>query len=151
MAIATRVSFQSGFFGYLSRVDSQSLEALSLRLADEYRRSGDWSFLQGDYARLRALATPAQPVKRLALVDGERQVVFGNPELGEDATVRPVVVGDHVVGWIARSPFRRLSTAADLAFQQEQLHAAWIIAGLALAVAALVAVVLARVFLQPLK
>jgi two-component system sensor histidine kinase BaeS len=48
-------------------------------------------------------------------------------------------------------PERRLSTAADLAFQQQQLRASWIIAGLALAVAALVAVVLARAFLQPLK
>jgi len=61
------------------------------------------------------------------------------------------VVEDCVIGWIARSPYRRISTAADLAFQQEQLRSAWLIAGFALALAALVAVVLARVFLQPLK
>ena len=122
-----------------------------MRLADEYRKSGDWSFLQGDYGRLRALATPAQPVQRLALLDSQRHAVVGNPDLSADAPARPVVVDDRVVGWIARSPFRRISTAADLAFQQEQLRAAWIIAGLALAVAALVAVVLARLFLQPVK
>ena len=151
MAIATRYSFQSGFFGYLSRVESQSLEALATRLGDEYRRKGDWRSLEGDYSRLRALATPAQPVQRLALLDAERRVVVGNPELSEGATVRPVLVDDRIVGWIARSPFRRISTAADLAFQQEQLRAAWIIAGVALALAALVALVLARIFLQPLK
>src|SRR2546423_2984700 len=151
MAVATRYSFQSGFFGYLNHVDTQSLEALAARLADEYRRSGDWSFVQGDYGRLRALATPAQPVQRLALLDAQRRAVVGNAELSDEATVRPVVVEDRIVGWIARSPYRRISTAADLAFQQQQLRASWIIAGLALAVAALVAVVLARVFLQPLK
>src|SRR2546430_13209685 len=43
------------------------------------------------------------------------------------------------------------SSAADLAFQQEQLRAAWIIAGFALALAAAVALVLAHTFLQPLK
>src|SRR5205809_7298226 len=90
MALATRLSFQSGFFGYLNHVESQSLEALAVRLGDEYRRVGDWSFLQGDYGRLRALATPAQPVQRLALLDAERHAVLGNPELSGDATMRPV-------------------------------------------------------------
>ncbi len=151
MAVTTRLSFQSGFFGYLSHVEAQSLEALSVRLADEYRRSGDWSFLQGDYGRLRALAAPAQPVQRLALLDASRRAVVGSADLNEAAAIRPVVVDDHVVGWIARTPYRRLSSAADLAFQQEQLRAAWIIAGFALGLAAVVALVLAHTFLQPLK
>ncbi len=151
MAVATRVSFQSGFFGYLNHVQSQSLDAFAGRLADEYRRTGDWSFLQGDYARLRALAAPPQTVQRLTLLDSQRRAVVGNPELSEDAAIRAVVVDDRAVGWIARVPERRISTAADLAFQQQQLRASWIIAGLALAVAALVAVVLARALLQPLK
>ena len=151
MAVATRLSFQSGFFGYLNHVQSQSLDAFAGRLADEYRRTGDWSFLEGDYGRLRALAAPPQTVQRLTLLDAERRPVVGNPEPSEAAAMRPVIVDDRVVGWIARVPERRLSTAADLAFQQQQLRASWSIAGLALAVAALVALVLARAFLQPLK
>ena len=151
MAIATRFSFQSGFFGYLNHVESQSLESFAARLGDEYRRNGDWGFLQGDYGRLRGLAAAPQPVQRLALLDAEKRTVVGNPDLGDGASIRPVLVDDRVVGWIARSPFRRISTAADLAFQQEQLRAAWIIAAFALALAALVAVVLARAFLQPIR
>jgi two-component system sensor histidine kinase BaeS len=151
MAIATRFSFQSGFFGYLSHVESQSLESFAARLGDEYRRSGDWSFLQGDYGRLRSLAAAPQPVQRLALLDANKRTVVGNPDLGDGASMRPVLVDDRIVGWIARSPYRRISTAADLSFQQEQLRAAWIIAGFALGLAALVAVVLARVFLQPIR
>jgi two-component system sensor histidine kinase BaeS len=151
MAIATRFSFQSGFFGYLNHVESQSLESFAARLGDEYRRNGDWGFLQGDYGRLRSLAAAPQPVQRLALLDAEKRTVVGNPDLGEGASMRPVLVDDRVVGWIARSPYRRISTAADLAFQQEQLRAAWIIAAFALGLAALVAVVLARAFLQPIR
>ena len=46
-------SFQSGFLGYLDQVDAQRLDALAGRLADEYRRAGDWDFVRDDYARLR--------------------------------------------------------------------------------------------------
>jgi two-component system sensor histidine kinase BaeS len=152
MAVATRLSFQSGFFGYLNQVEAQRMDTLVAALADEYRRRGDWSFVRGDYARLRELATQPQPIPpRLTLLDAERRPVVGNPDVVPGATVRAVVVDDRVVGWVAASPFRRLSSAADLAFQQEQLHASWIIAGLALALAAALAVILARVFLQPLK
>ena len=90
-------------------------------------------------------------MQRLTLFDSQRRAVVGNPELSDAAVVRPVTVNDRVVGWIARVPERRISTAADLTFQQQQLRASWIIAGVALAVAALVALVLARAFLQPLK
>lgn len=151
MALATRLSFQSGFFGYLNHVQSQNLDAFAGRLADEYRRTGDWSSLKGDYGRLRALAAPPQTAQRLTLLDAERRPVVGNPEPSEEAATRPIIVDERVVGWIARVPERRISTAADLTFQQQQLRASWVIAGLALAVAALVALVLARVFLQPLK
>src|SRR5437773_4865328 len=151
MAVATRLSFQSGFLGYLNQVEAQRLDALTATLAAEYRRHGDWSFVRDNYARLRELAAPAQPVQRLALLDEARRRVVGNPELPEDAAVRPVIVDDRIVGWIGQAPFRRLSSAAELSFQQEQLRAAWIIAGLALALAACVAIGLARAFLLPLK
>src|SRR2546426_8323126 len=150
MAVATRLSFQSGFLGYLNQVESQRLDALTATLAAEYRRHGDWSFVRDNYARLRELAAPAQPVQRLALLDKARRRVVGNPELPEDAAVRPVIVDDRIVGWIGQAPFRRLSSAAELSFQQEQLRAAWIIAGLALAPAACGAPRLPRPLLLPL-
>src|SRR5438132_1497859 len=151
MAVATRFSFQSGFLGYLNQVDAQRLDALAARLADEYRRAGDWNFLRDDYGRLRALALPAQPVPRLTLLDEARRTVVGNPEVADEGAVRPVLVDGRTVGWVARTPLRRLSSAAELSFQQEQLHAAWIIAAFAVALAAVLAIVLARVFLLPLR
>ena len=151
MAVATRLSFQSGFLGYLDQADGQRLDTLTARLADEYRKRGSWDFIRNDYRQLREMAIPDQPVQRLTLLDASRRVVAGNPEMPEDTSVRSVVVGDQVVGFVARAPFRRLTGAADVAFQQEQLRAAWVIAALAVVLAAVVAVVLARAFLLPVK
>jgi two-component system sensor histidine kinase BaeS len=151
MAFATRWSFQSGFLGYLNQIEAQRLDTLSARLADEYHKRGDWNFVRDDYARLRQLALVEQPVPRLTLLDASRRLVAGNPELAENAAVRPVLVEGRTVGWIARTPFGRLTSAAELSFQQEQLRASWVIAALSLALAASLALVLARVFLQPVK
>src|SRR5690349_11888666 len=151
MAFATRMSFESGFLGYLNQVDGERLDLLTGRLAQEYRKRGGWDFIRNDYRQLRELAIPEQPVQRLTLLDASRRTVVGNPELADDVAVRPIVVDERVVGWVARSPYRRLTSAADLAFQQEQLRAAWIIAALAVVLAAALAVVLARAFLLPLK
>jgi two-component system sensor histidine kinase BaeS len=151
MAFATRMSFESGFLGYLNQVDGERLDLLTGRLAQEYRRHGGWDFIGNDYRRLREMAIPEQPVQRLTLLDASRRTVVGNPELADDVAVRPVVVDDRVVGWVARAPYRRLTSAADLAFQQEQMRAAWVIAALAVVLAAALAVVLARAFLLPLK
>src|SRR5207253_3069255 len=53
--------------------------------------------------------------------------------------------------WISRAPLRRLSSAAEESFQQEQLRASWTIAAFAVALAAVLALVLARAFLLPLR
>ena len=151
MAIATRLSFQSGFLGYLNQVDAQRLDELAGRLATEYRRSGNWDFVRDDYAKLRALALPPPTVPRLALLDAKGDTVLGNPELAAEGAVKPVQVDGNTVGWIARAPLRRLSTAAEVSFQQEQLRAAWVIAGLAVALAAALALLLGRAFVTPVK
>jgi two-component system sensor histidine kinase BaeS len=152
MALATRCSFQSGFLGYLTQAEAQRLDALSAALAEDYRRNGSWEFVRGDYARLREIAiASAQLTQRLTLLDGAQRLVVGNADVPPDAAVRPVELDGQTVGWIARAPLRRLSSAAEVSFQQQQLRAAWVIAALAVVLAAALAVVLARAFLRPLK
>ena len=77
--------------------------------------------------------------------------MVGNPELAAEGAVKPIVVDGGTVGWIARAPLRRLSSAAEVSFQQEQLRASWLTAALALALAAGLAVVLGRAFVTPVK
>ncbi len=154
MALATRYSFHAGFLGYLAQVDTQRLEALSGALAEDFRASGSWDFVRGDYARLRQIAVAAsspQVTQRLTVLDDARALVVGNPEIPPGATLRPVKVDERVVGWVARAPLRRLSSAAEESFEAQQQRAAWGIAALALALAAAFALVLARAFLVPLK
>ncbi len=154
MALATRYSFHSGFLGYLAQVDAQRLEALSGALAEDFRASGSWDFVRGDYARLRQIAVSAstpQVTQRLTVLDQGRALVVGNPEIPPGATVRPVKVDEQVVGFVARAPLRRLSSAAEESFEAQQERAAWGIAAFALALAAALALVLARAFLVPLK
>src|SRR5437868_4476003 len=103
MAIATRLSFQSGFLGYLNQVDAQRLDELAARLAKEYRATGNWEFVRDDYARLRALALPPPTNPRLALLDGSGQRVVGSPQILEEGAVKPIVVDGSTVGWIGRS------------------------------------------------
>ncbi|MFM0637615.1 ATP-binding protein [Paraburkholderia metrosideri] len=67
------------------------------------------------------------------------------------STMRPVVYGGKVVGWLAVSGPDTLSDAADIAFQAQQKRATWEIAGVAVVLAALVALVLARIVLAPVK
>src|SRR5919108_4169751 len=114
MAIATRLSFQSGFLGYLNQVDAQRLDELAARLAKEYRASGNWEFVRDDYARLRALALPPPTIPRLALLDASGHRVVGNPEIVEEGAVKPIVVEGRTVGWIGRSPLRRPSNPAGV-------------------------------------
>jgi two-component system, OmpR family, sensor histidine kinase BaeS len=156
MALATRFSFHSGFLGYLAQVDALRIEALTAALAEDYQRDGGWDFIRGDYRKLRdmaiAAASPSPHVtQRLTVLDREHNLVVGNPELGPDTTLREVKVGGEVVGWVGRSPMRRLTSAAEESFEEQQSRAAWGTAALALALAAALAVFLARAFLVPVK
>jgi two-component system sensor histidine kinase BaeS len=76
-------------------------------------------------------------------------VVAGNPTPAADAVIGPVVVDGRTVGWVASLPFRELTNAADLSFQERQTAAAWYIAALAVLLAGLTAWGLGRIFLAP--
>jgi two-component system sensor histidine kinase BaeS len=219
MGVASRISFQRGFLGYLNEIETQRLGVLTTVLADVYREriaagaaAGDaWAFLQGQEDEWRrivrasdrsfraaadaegraegaanivpgapgapaasarpAVAGPAlpttaaqpgaatevargsrgEPLRRTTLLDADRRLVAGNPHPSSDAMVGPIVVDGSVVGWVASVPFRELTNAADLSFQQRQTAAAWYIAGLAVLLAGLIAWGLGRIFLAPAR
>jgi two-component system sensor histidine kinase BaeS len=88
--------------------------------------------------------------RRVALLDDQRRLVIG-PEVAADAELRPVVVDGRIVGWVAVLPFGQVSAAADVRFQQRQPAASWIIAALAVLLAAAVAMLLARRLLAPIS
>jgi two-component system sensor histidine kinase BaeS len=222
MGVASRISFQRGFLGYLNELETQRLGVLTATLADLYREQapqtgGDpWAFLRGredewrrivrasdrsfrvsrdaegrveqgqraEPAAQAAQAAPAppgvpappaisalqqvptvpavpvplvepiprsEPSRRTTLLDAARNPVAGNPTPAADAMIGPVQVGGQTVGWVASLPFRELTNAADLSFQERQSAAAWYIAALAVLLAGLTAWGLGRIFLAPAR
>jgi two-component system, OmpR family, sensor histidine kinase BaeS len=216
MGVASRISFQRGFLGYLNELETQRLDLLTATLADLYRdriaagssQGEAWEFLRGeedewrrivrasdrslrasrdaegrpDGARAIEIGAPAtpgwpaapaapavpvvpspaggaqprtdaasrgEPSRRTTLLDAQRRPIAGNPRPAADAMFGPIVVDGGTVGWVASVPFRELTSAADLSFQQRQSAAAWYIAGLAVLLAGLTALALGRVFLAP--
>jgi two-component system sensor histidine kinase BaeS len=217
MGVASRISFQRGFLGYLNELETQRMGVLTATLAEVYRARiaagaapGDaWQFLRGEEDEWRrivrasdrsfrasrdaegrpdsapdieigaaalpavaatvasALPSPAaslppagtqprsespsrgEPSRRTTLLDADRRVVAGNPRPAPDAMVGPIVVAGDTVGWVASVPFRELTNAADLSFQERQTAAAWYIAALAVLLAGVTAWGLGRIFLAP--
>ena len=220
MGVASRISFQRGFLGYLNELETQRMGVLTATLGEVYRARiaagaapGDaWQFLRGEEDEWRrivrasdrsfrasrdaegrpdsapdieigAAAAPAlpaaasvvvtarpspaaspppagsqpraettsrgEPSRRTTLLDADRRLVAGNPRPAADAMVGPIVVDGQAVGWVASVPFRELTNAADLSFQQRQTAAAWYIAALAVLLAGVTAWGLGRIFLAP--
>lgn len=98
-----------------------------------------------------ATAARGEPSRRTTLLDGERRLVAGNPLPAADAMVGPVVVDGQTVAWVERQPYRELTNAAELSFQERQSAAAWYIALLAVLLAGLTAWGLGRIFLAPAR
>lgn len=86
------------------------------------------------------------------LLDAQRNVIIGDgPPLGPNARWHALHHNGQTVGWLAMPPRMRVPEGADQAFQAQQLRATWIIAGLSVLLAALVAVLLARGLLAPMR
>lgn len=95
---------------------------------------------------------PPMPRSPVWLLDAQRNVIIGDgPPLGPNARWHELHHNGQTVGWLAMPPRMRVPEGADQAFQAQQLRATWIIAGLSVLLAALVAVLLARGLLAPMR
>jgi two-component system sensor histidine kinase BaeS len=87
-----------------------------------------------------------------ALFDADHELVATTDlEPPPDRALKAVTVNGKVVGWLAAYGPNTLSDAADIAFQAQQVRATWQIAGVAVVLAAVVAMLLARVVLAPVR
>jgi two-component system sensor histidine kinase BaeS len=162
MGVAARVSFKSGFLGYLNEQGIARLETLAPALGAEYERNGSFDFLKADprswIAFLRTTSRPASSPDlasvhlRMILLDTDRSYIAGyQRELGQNPIMRPVVAQGKTVGYLALRSQEQTLTDADLRFQKRQLIAAWAIGAGVVLFAALVAYKLSRTLVTPLK
>lgn len=169
MLATQRIGFQHSFLNYLSQQEVERAEALVQGLAQYHAEHAGWSTLRNDHRQWRRLLwqwqyrqlgvdsiEPLQPdvlafAPRLTLLDAQRRIVVGNPQPASDAVLKPIEIEARAVGWLAISPYTRLTDTVDLQFEAQQWRAAWLGALLAVLLAGLTAIMLARWFVAPLR
>ena len=170
MGVATSWSFGRGFLGYLNEQALERMAPVLPRLASAYAREGNWEFLRNRSDRWFDIMRPEvgeDPAKhdlrtpmasdltgalfRIALLDEHKKRVNGYPDIGDDALLRPIVVADKTVGWLAVTPFQSVTEAGGERFQQYQLRTSLVMGAFSLVLAMLIAWWIARTLLEPVK
>lgn len=177
MAAAVRISFERGFLDYLNTEDINRAGQFTVTLAINYRQHGDWEWLRnnshqwlrlimerfsspfhGEDSELPLEVTQNQPppdkltlVPRLTLNDARDRFVAGNPFPALDVVRKPVIVQGATVGWLLISPNKVLTDTVAVNFQEQERKAVLVIGGMMVLMAMLVAVLLSRNLLSPVK
>lgn len=173
-----RHSFRSGFLDYLNRVDARRLAVVADDLATYYRRVGNWDGFSTDpraWARLIASVErphnlefepgPARgerprerrPVPagsllfRLVLTTPDGRIVVGNPRALRAAQTEPVVVGGKTVAVLHLLPLRAFARRINTQFAEHQIRMAYLIGAVLLASAFVVAFLLSRQLVAPIR
>lgn len=152
---AARFAFLSGFLGYINDQETSRARGVLRSLAWHYRKHGNWGFFRVDphawFDMVGQVSGMPDLGMRLALLDSNRRFVIGNPVLGNGLALEPIELDGKVVGWLVVLPLNKLTAGAAGSFQRQQLVSTWLIGGVAVGLAALVAVVLARRILEPIR
>jgi two-component system sensor histidine kinase BaeS len=173
MGVAARVSFNSGFLGYLNDQGFARLETVTPAFAAAFAKHGSWEFVRNNpRAWLDLLGSTLRwsdripdnigfvPLPesdftgldlRLALLDANKQLMMGNLSLGADAPTKPIIVNGVTVGWLALVPFQQATAQADVRFQRQYLTTIWIIGLCIVILAALAAWWLTHLLATPLE
>jgi two-component system, OmpR family, sensor histidine kinase BaeS len=172
VGVATRWSFNRGFLGYLNELAVERMEFVTARVGQAYAEHGNWDFMRDQpevwFGLLRPvvgqeLTTDALPGSnfptsdltgaflRLGLVDAQQQWVAGYREIDVSMQRRPVMVNGNTVGWVILASFQSVTDAGNLRFQENQFRAILLASLIAVALAALIALWLARTLLAPVR
>ena len=88
---------------------------------------------------------------RMLLLDAERQPVTGRVRAGEAMRTTPIVVDGATVGFLATRPMPPLGEAHELRFSERQAHAFMTIALIAMVVSVLLALLMSRQLVKPIR
>lgn len=157
-------SFARGLLDYINNRQVQRAHEVAEELAEFYRVTGSWQPLRDDPHLFRhiifnALETrqmgsqrPAmlRPPPPLALLDADRQLVVGMVPPPPTAAV-PVLIGHQTLGWLLVPQASEIRSGFEQEFLRRQRSTHFLIGTVLLAVAALMALPLARHLVKPIK
>jgi two-component system sensor histidine kinase BaeS len=169
---ALHENFRHGFLDYVKRINETRVDTVATAMSRFYVEKGGWDFIRKSQAPneswfllLRAVAPVTEPEPahgdkampppgfrtHLWLLDENHKVLAGLDSPPADVFTKPIVASGKVVGWVASTSPTTITRQADIRFFEEQVRTAWRTAALTLVVAAIVAVILARNMVAPLK
>ncbi len=161
-----RLSFEHGFIDYIKRGNEQRLIMLSDALADQYQQHGNWDFLRNNnklvFNLLRSLEQNPEANNQLPphgwrtqfwIIDQQYHVLVGpRAPIPSGGTRRNITTDNgHIVGWVLGSPPERLTSSADISFDQQQKRTSWLIVALSTLLAAAVTWIMSRGLLAPVR
>ena len=87
----------------------------------------------------------------LGLLTPDKKQLIAGVQPGPEASWIPITVDGDTVGWLTREPLRGITDSVDLRFHEQQRTAIMIIAVLSLLLAAMAAMLMARMLFAPLR
>jgi len=179
VGLGARAAFESGFDSYLQEREEMRLTRLARVLATAYDENQGWDFLRGNEALwvqlnhavhpspgergprppggIRLSGTRGAAGLRLdrpppaAVLDADGKAVVGPVDPAGAMRRKPIESNGRTVGWLAAPVHHTVVDVVDERFRERQAWAAWAVALMAAVLSAVVAWLLARGMLVPVK
>jgi two-component system sensor histidine kinase BaeS len=156
-------SVTSGMLDYVNKRQEQRAQAVASELAEFYREHGGWGILRNQPMLLHQLIFNAwesgpprsprmmpPPPPLLAVLDGEHRLIGGKPPEPPNVLV-PIELDERVIGWLVVPQMREIRTGFEEQFLRRQRSSLLLIGAILVAVAALIALPLARHLVKPIR
>lgn len=160
-------SVARGMLDYVNKRQEQRAQAVASELAEFYREHGSWLPLQLSPQLLHQLIFNAMdntggnepprpprmlrpPPPQLAVLDHTRRLIAGAPP-EEPYALMPIELRGTAVGWLVVPQMREIRTGFEEQFLRRQRSTLWLIGAALVAVAALIALPLARHLVKPIR
>jgi two-component system, OmpR family, sensor histidine kinase BaeS len=156
-------SVARGMLDYVNKRQDQRAQSVAIELAEFYREHGSWNALQRQPVLLHQLIYNAMdngpprsprrmppPPLLLAVLDSEHRLIAGVPPEQPNSMV-PIELDERVIGWLLVPKMREIRTGFEEQFLRRQRSTLWFIGAVLVAVAALIALPLARHLVKPIR
>ncbi|MCB1620871.1 MAG: HAMP domain-containing protein [Thiothrix sp.] len=177
MVIFTNWSVRQGFADYQHQDELDKLNQLAEVLAETYAHQGNWDFLLNEPANWRAALTQVgegrslgrlpgndEPFARVGqalslrsfglrirLLDLQENIIAGMAGHAAEFERRPVTLAGQTIGWLELRRHKPQNSEQASRFMEQQVRNIYLIALFAAGVSLLIAVILVRHLLRPVK
>ncbi len=172
-------SFNRSFKAHALELEEQVDNLLITDLVDRYKMTGNWSFLQNDPTLWDELIftndhrsphrprifkndpqdrkpdglkrPPRLPKHNRAILDLEKQTIAGTPFKNKNYSLKPILINDQIIGYMARESIENIISPRQEKFMQHLQKLFFLIAGISILVALIIAWFLSRNLLKPIR